>query len=387
MFYKYGSGAYYVRIREGKLQVFCYLWNDGWENPLAEYLEVDPKFARKYAKSNKSKWPVLGAMVRVYEKKYEGYAMDFYYSETKYLILRLCEAYKMPDCDFIVANKDNMAIKRDLSEACEELVGAHDIPLQSQYKFLEYCPIFSFSWNARYADLPLPTPDDVLRTYRLYPAEKCKNLYIDLPDVQWVEKKATAVFRGSFTGNSANVNRNPRLHVAMLNSKWKFDTKYNEKNPIDGVRYLDAGLSSKGGYTRGRKEMTDKYIRFVDNNYWNHLLVDPLSHEQQMGYKYVLYIEGNAAAYRGAFLFAMGSVVLWVKSPKYHLWFEPYLQDRINCVFVKFDLSDLADQIKWLKQNDDAAKKIAAAGLALYDKLLTKDAILAFAYQSICYAL
>lgn len=386
MFYKYGSGAYYVRIRDGKLVLFCYLWNEEWENPLVEYLEIDPKMARRYARSNKNKWPVLGSMVRVYEKKYEGYAMDFYYSETKYLLLRLCENYDMPDCDFIVANKDNVVIKRDLSEACEELVGKPTAKLQMQYKFAEYCPIFSFSWNERYADIPLPTPDDVLRVYSLYPAEKCKNLYINLAPVAWDTRIASAVFRGSFTGNSARIDKNPRLHIAKMNYDWKYDARYNEKNPIDGIPYLNAGLSSKGGFTRGRKEMHDKYIRFVDNNYWQYVLVDPLSHEQQMQYKYVIYIEGNAAAYRGAFLFSLGAVVLWVRSPKYHLWFEPYLQDRINCIFVKFDLSDLAEKITWLKQNDLEAKKIAAEGRALYDRLLTRDAILAFSYQAICAA-
>jgi hypothetical protein len=385
MFHKYGSGGYYVRIRNGELSIFAYIFNNDWENPLSEQLHIYPKFAKKYIHSNKKKWPILGAMIRVYEKKYEGYGMDFYYSETKYLLQQICN--KLPDCDFIVTNKDNLVIKKDLTEPCEEVVGRINEPLTSSLKFNEYCPLFSFSWNERYADMPLPTPDDVLRIYELYPAEKCKNLYINLPVVPWNEKIATAVFRGSYTGSSANIERNPRLHIAMINYKWKFNPRFNASNSVDHVRYLDAGLSSKGGFHRGRKEINDKYIRFVDDNYWEYMLVDPLSHEQQIRYKYVVYIEGNAAAYRGAFLFSMRSVVLWVKSSKYYCWFEPYLVDGVNCIMIEHNLSNLADKIKWLKQNDDKAEQIAIAGRALYDELFTKDAIESFAIQSICASL
>lgn len=380
MFHKYGNG-YFARIRDGQLVEFCYLWNPNWSNTLANKLIVDPKYAKKYARSDKKKWPILGSMVRVYEKRYQHYAMDFYYSECKWLLQQI--AQDLPNCDFIIANKDNLVIKRDLTEPCEEVVGDEHAPLESQFKFREYCPIFSFCWNERYADIPLPTPDDVQRIYQLYAPEKCNNLYLPLSSVPWGEKNPSAVFRGSYTGSSANIERNPRLHVAMLNHKWRFDSAYNEKNPIDGVRYLDAGLSSKGGFTRGRKELNDKYIRFVDDNYWQYLLVEPLTHEQQSHYKYVMYIEGNVAAYRAAYLFSMGSVIIWIQSPKYHLWFEPYLEDNVNCVFVKHDLSDLAEKITWLKQHDTEAEKIALAGHALYNDLLSKEAIEAYTIQAI----
>jgi hypothetical protein len=383
MFYKYGSG-YYVRIRNGELVIFGYLWNPNWINTLSKYLIIDPKYAKKYAYSNKNKWPVLGSMVRVYEKKYEGYGMDFYYSETKYLLQQICK--DLPDCDFIVANKDNLVIKKNLTEACEEIVGNISFPMQKQFIFNEYCPIFSYCWNERYCDLPLPTPDDILRIFKLYAPEKCINNYINLPEISWSKKKPTAVFRGSFTGSSANIKKNPRLNLSMLNYKWNFDSKYNDKNKIDGIPYLDAGLSSKGGFTRGRKDIDDRYIRFVDNNYWKYLLVEPLTHEQQSYYKYIIYVEGNVSAYRGAFLFSIGSVVLWVKSLKYYLWFEPKLIDNVNCIFIKHDLSDLAEKITWLKQNDDKASEIANNGLKFYNEFLTKEPIINYTINAISLA-
>ena len=380
MYYKYGSG-YYARIRNGKLETFSYIWNPHWRNSLADKLLIDPVHAYRYKHSNKEKWPVLGSMVRVYEKKYEGYGIDFYYSETKYLLQKI--SLNLPDCDFIIANKDNLVIKLDLSEPCEEIVGNIMEPMKGIYKYEEYCPIFSYCWNERYADIPLPAPDDIKRIYKLYPAEKCTNIYLDVPEVKWENKKATAVFRGSYTGSSANVERNPRLHVAMMNHKWEFNQKYNDENKIDGVRYLDAGISNNSSKSRGRKEINDKYIRFVDENYWKHVMVTQLNHKQQSEYKYILYIEGNAAAYRGAFLFSLNSVVLWVKPEKYHLWFEPYLKNGVNCIFIKHDLSNLDTIITWLKNNDSEAEGIAKTGRKLYDQLLTKKAIESYASQAI----
>lgn len=377
MYHKYGV-AYYIRIRNNTLIQFNYIWNDNYKNYLAKTLLIDPKYAKYYSKQDPSKWKVLGAMVRTFEKKYEGYAMDFYYSEIKFLLTKLCADYKISDCDFIIFGKDTMAIKADLSESAEEIVGSMSEELPPELLFKEYCPIFSFNWNPRFADIALPTPDDILRVFGVYSVPNCKNLYMPLPIIDWNKKIATAVFRGSFTGSSSRIKINPRLNISLISNKWKNDIRYNQNNKIDGVAYLDAGLSSKGGFTRGRKEIGDRYIRFVDKNYWPHMLVPPLNHEQQSHYKYILYIEGNAAAYRGAYLFSFGSVVLWVKSKKYYLWFEPFLQHRRNCIFIKNDLSDLADAITWLKQNDQAAQSIAIQGLTLYNTKLSKTALMEY---------
>jgi hypothetical protein len=382
MFYKFGA-CYYIRIRNGNLHVFSYIWNPKWENEHSNILLIDPKYYHKYKKSNKKKWGILGSLIRVYEKKYEGYGMDFYYSETKYLIQKLCEEYKMPDCDFIVANKDNLVIKKDLTEPNEEVVGSINKPLNKKYKFKEYCPIFSYCYNERYGDLPFPTPDDILRIFKLYPAGKCINNYLPFDLIPWKDRISSAVFRGSFTGSSSNIYHNPRLHIALLNSQWKYNSKYNEKNNIDGIRYLDAGISSNVGKVRGRKEINDKSIRFVDSNYWKQLLVEPLSHQEQSKYKYILYIEGNVSAYRGAFLFSMGCVVLWVKSHKYKLWFEPHLKDMVNCIIINNDLSNLEEKITWLKQNDKKAEEIANNGLEFYNLFLTKKPILEYTYNLI----
>ncbi len=367
MYNKYGS-CFYIRIRDGSVQRFCYIWNDNFTNYLSKYLNIDPRHEKRYRNQDKSKWKINGAMIRVYEKKYVGYAMDFYYSETKYMIKKVCEAYAINDCDFIVFGKDTMAIKKDLTEPSEEVVGSTTFDMPANLKFQEYCPICSFNCNDRYADIALPTPDDIKRIFGLYVAPKCQNLYIEVPKIDWQNKKPIAVFRGTFTGMSARSNINPRLNGSLMSNRLK-STK-----PV----ILDIGLSGKGGYARGRKEINDKYIRFVDNNYWPYTLVDPLTHEQQSHYKYVVYMEGNAAAYRGAYLFSLGSVVLWVKPYKYHLWFENHLVDHENCIMIEHDLSNLVKKIKWLIANDKQAQQIAINGRKLYDTYLTKEPIIKY---------
>ena len=271
-------------------------------------------------------------------------------------------------------HKDRLSIKKDLTEASEELVSSKNFKLQNKFKCKEYIPILSFNWNERYADLPIPTPDDIVRLYQISTAPKCNNLYnIEELNLDWGKKSPVAVFRGSYTGSSAKLKTNPRLHVAWLNREW---SRTEEKK-----EYLNATISSfKGKLNRGRKEINDKYVRFLDKNYVQYLKGERLTHEQQSYFKYILYIEGNVSAYRGGFLFANKSVILWVKSHKFHLWFEPYLEEKVNCIFVERDLSDLYEKITWLKENDEQARQIAEEGYNLYQRLLNKEAIMEY-YQ------
>jgi hypothetical protein len=122
-------------------------------------------------------------------------------------------------------------------------------------------------------------------------------------------------------------------------------------------------------------------MQTIDPQLAAQLQVDPLTHAQQKQYKYIIYIEGNVAAFRGAYLFSMGSVVLWVKPRKYHLWFEGLLLDRVNCLIIESDLSNLCESIEYLRENDEAAQHIAANGQALYDNQLKACPIIKYTYH------
>jgi len=372
MFYKY-KNFFYIRIRNNELTIFCYCYNINYDNPLYEHfnkLHIDPikqKYFNYIQTENKKKWIDLGSVIKPFEKKYKGFAIDFYYYEMKYFITELLKKYKIQDCDFIISNKDRLSIKKDLTEASEELVGSTVFPLQKKFKKNKYLPILSFSHNERYADFPIPTPDDIVRIYNLFIPPKCNNLYNSKLNTDWNSKIPKAVFRGSYTGSSSKLKTNPRLHISYLSNKWSY--KKNKNN------LLDAGITSFNGINRGRKELNNNFLRFLDKNYTHYLKKDFMTYENQSNYKYIVYIEGNISAYRAAYLFSFNSVVLWIKSNKYHLWFEELLEDKKNCVFIENNLSNLEQNIKWLKSNDDIAIKIAKNGNKLYNTFLSKKSI------------
>lgn len=358
MFNKYIM-CFYVGIR-GKNLTIKYIYNENWKNPRA----ADIKMPKIWNHAKSSDVVDLAAVFTLSKKYVDSYTMDFTYFQLRGIMETLISEREISDCDFLIAGRDRLNIKRDLTESSEELMNSIAAPLQKEFLHVEYCPIFSFCFCPRFADIPFPTPPDWIRILESYPKNNCSNDYIpsklEAPD--WQDRIAKAVFRGSYTGQFAD-ERNPRIKLTVLNSRpeWK--------------KLIDAGISGWKGRWRGRKSLQDREIRFLDPKYM-HLEVAPLSHSQQAKYKYILYVEGNIAAYRGAFLFSMGSVVMWVKSRKYFLWFEPLLKNKVNCIIIEPDLSNLQNMILWLQSNDEEAQKIAAEGGRFYQEFLSKEPIL-----------
>lgn len=359
MFWKYYQ-CFYVSIRDRKLNL-VYLFNEHWTNPLADKIRLPKRWRHR----NPDDVIDLGSVVRLNSRpRDDQYTMDFTYFKLKHVLEVLLAEQPIRDCDFVIAGRDRLNLKVDRTEASEELVGSTTAPLPAKFTFPEYAPVFSFCRSDRFADIAWPTPMDWQRVFKGYYTNECTNHYLELPPVEWSKKKPVAVFRGSYTGMWAD-ERNPRIRVTVLNTRWAAES------------LLDAGISDWKGKWRGRKDIHSKEIAFVDPKY-EQMTVAPLNHQEQQEYKYVLYIEGNVAAYRGAFLFSWRSVVLWVRPAKYELWFESLLKHRVNCVFVKHDLSDLKEQLLWLRANDDAARAIAEEGYRFYREHLTREPILRY---------
>ena len=72
-------------------------------------------------------------------------------------------------------------------------------------------------------------------------------------------------------------------------------------------------------------------------------------------------MDGTVAAYRFPYLMLGNSLVLKQDSP-YYEHFYIHLKADTHYVPVKRNLSDLLDKIRWAKENDAEAHKIAAAG-------------------------
>ncbi len=368
MFYKY-KDAIFAQIRGGQLKSFYLIKNADYHNPLAEFMRLPGEKeafnqSRTFA-TQKEAWVDNGGVVRPHQREYTNYQIVLSYYEVKNYLLEILRAGSIPDLDLIINTKERLVLKKDGTEASEELVGSILHPLPQKFKFAEWIPVLGFNWNERYADLAIPTPDDINRIFKTFCPPTKTNSYLNDAPVSWSQKKYNkAVFRGSLTGSRFDPQINPRLHLAEL----------SRVEP----ELLDAGITSFKGKSRYRKPINSPYLESFNSALEGRLARPPISMEDQKLYKYVIYAEGNTAAYRGAYLFSFGSVVLWIEPTKYKLWFEPLLKDRKNCVLIRPDLSNLMSSIQWLRANDKQAAAIAVAGTKLYRDHFTRKPLIEY---------
>jgi hypothetical protein len=71
----------------------------------------------------------------------------------------------------------------------------------------------------------------------------------------WEMKRSTAFFRGSGTGGGNTPDDNQRLKLHQLSLEWAKDARYNGRNLLDGVPFMDAAVSPVSqSVVRGRGE-------------------------------------------------------------------------------------------------------------------------------------
>lgn len=92
--------------------------------------------------------------------------------------------------------------------------------------------------------------------------------------------------------------------------------------------------------------------------------------EQAARAKYCICIDGNVGAFRLGHLLAAEFVVLRVET-EWQLWYTARLVAWEHYVPVRRDLGDLHERIEWLRQNDEAARKIAANGRRFFEEHLS----------------
>lgn len=90
-------------------------------------------------------------------------------------------------------------------------------------------------------------------------------------------------------------------------------------------------------------------------------------------------VDGTVAAYRFPYLMLGDSLVLKQDS-KYYEFFYSHLKAGTHYIPVKRNLSDLLDKIKWAKENDARAQKMAAAGQTFARELLQPSRLYCYYY-------
>lgn len=282
----------------------------------------------------------------------------------KNMIEELCNNRQVPDIEFFMNRRDFPIITKDGTEAYYNLWNTVDQPLVS-HNYEKYCPILSMSITDKYADISIPTHEDWARVQSLeskFFLPSC-NSYTDIFDTPWNDKIPTAIFRGSNTGCGTTIDTNTRLKVSYLSST----TSPDENN----IPYLDAGITNWN--TRIRKQYGNPYLQTIDIQNMPRL-VTRLSRLEQSKYKYIINIDGHVSAFRLSIELGMGSVPLIVNS-QWKMWFSNLLQPFIHYVPINEDLSNLVDQIKWCRENDEKCKQIAINAKIFFDTYLQKDGI------------
>lgn len=380
MFKKFKKGIY-VKILNNELRVFLPFSNANFVNEWSEKIKVDPKyenideffkyiselegykFNKNYVNTYINGWYSNNCLLRYEYPVNEG---DTNISAIKNMLDELCENRKLPDIEFFINRRDFPVLSKNDYEPYYHIWDSMTKPLLS-HNYDKYLPILSMSSNENFSDILIPTYEDWIRVQNKDNKffVKSRQIYDNkISNILWKNKKPTAVFRGSSTGEGVCIDTNQRLKAAYLSSI----TENDENN----IPYLDAGITKWN--LRPKKLMDKKYLQITDINNLPFKLVNKMSIYEQSEYKYIIHIDGHVSAYRLSYELSLNSVILLVKS-KWNTWFSNLLVPFVHYIPVKEDLSDLIEQIKWCRNNNTICENIVYNAKCFYNKYLAKDSI------------
>ena len=332
-----------------KLHHACYLLCVTKGKPVLYKLEEkttapsfeDALFKKKLKKTMRARptrakqWRVIQCLVKEYagESTFTDAYADFFDKMSA----------RLPDGVFLMNLTDAVLLKKDGREPWPMVTG--DLPL-GKYEFPTHIPILGGSSQVGYWDVPIPNYDDVMLILG-----KDKNL--PNPELtNWEKKSSKAVFRGAPTGCGYTTETNMRLKLATMKSE-ELDVG------VITVKSNSIKFDPKEGL--GQLDMTGKITA-----------VSRMNLDEQAGFKYIIHIDGNVAAYRLLKMMTTGSLILKVKGP-YILWVDHILKNKEHYVEVNEDLSDLKEVMEWCKEHDSECKQIAKRGMEFAKKALTKE--------------
>lgn len=175
--------------------------------------------------------------------------------------------------------------------------------------------------------------------------------------VPWSDRKPVAFWRGSPTGEvpaSGDALDLPRVRLCRMAAE-------------SGGR-VDAGLHQLVDLHRFPAGTREALLPLVRPG------VAPSTYPR---WRYQIYVDGHASAWGGMFeRLATGSPVLKVAAEcGWRQWYYDRLVPWQTVVPVASDLSDLFEKVDWLRRNDDKARAIGAAAVAVVRSLTPERAI------------
>jgi len=285
--------------------------------------------------SPKKQWRVIQCLVKEYSKEptFTGAYVEWLDKMS----------YTLPDGVFLM-NLTDAVILPERWKAWP--MSMEDTQAATPYYNQKQIPILGGSSQKEYCDIPIPNYDDVQMILG-HDTNTVKSEWTN-----WFTKQNRAVFRGAPTGCGYTTETNMRLKLAKMKSM-KLDV---------GVTVVKSNsIKFDPKYGLGQLDMS-KQLKPVGR----------LDLEAQSGYKYIIHIDGNVAAYRLLKMMTTGSLILKVKGP-YILWVDHLLKDKQHYVEVAEDLSDLESVMQWCRDHDSECREIARRGMEFAQKALTKE--------------
>jgi hypothetical protein len=338
----------------------------------------------------------------------ENFTGDQFVPVLLHMLREVSYRHLIPDCDFLVNTRDYPKLRKDLGDPDHCMYG---LPADNSKPMPEYLPrgkcipILGFNTSMYYNDIGLPVPDDWKIATGLYYGKEGRNqkakpqklVEESLTPENWDSRKPQAVFRGSATGPEITDSENQRLKLAMLSTT----TGYTD--------LLNVGITSWA--FRDKKTDSENGMGYIIPGETTGIkLSSPMplwggggGGDSQDSYRMVVYVDGNAAAYRYSSLMATGFCIVKVESKHgFDMWFYPALKPAIQTrpivnpeddsiegyevieeswnedgdhLPVKADMEDLRVILEWAQkpENKEKTRKIALNSFKMYQSLFTRQ--------------
>jgi hypothetical protein len=438
----------FVSIRKGAMVVFApmvkadysnYLprSDEFWFGPMtqSDYLNAKNRFLKAIGKrperyEPRSRWFVNNSLVGNMISK------SLTSDQTIPIVLEMLRETilheKVNDCDFMINTRDYPKLRRDGRDPDH---AAHGLPVEKSvdmpgFEHKKHLPILGFNVHSLYADIPIPVPDDWKNVYGGYYGKDERGSLkptvphpVPITEEQWALRQPKAAFRGGATGIASTTPLNQRLMLAeMVEALRKkkaeekrvavedvilddFDVEIvsaairDKKVSSDGMKYMIPSGSSSGTVNTEAVIREDKRMglrtQLVVSDGKSRVYRAPDAYTAQDRNQMVIYVDGNAAAYRYSGLMAAGFVILRVASRiGYEMWFYPALTNALpgsddveldlddsrfnpegDHILVDPDMKNLQRIIHWVRDHPKKAIKIAENSIKKYTKLFRKSVL------------
>jgi hypothetical protein len=358
-----------VSVRGGKVAAFVPFGNEQYVNTWSDKIvfgggdTLEQYVRRKAASTGKYPEAVLplckwwmngGIMCNVMPPGVWG---DAYLAALRGMLDATCARWAVPDVDFFINKRDYPVLKRDGSEPYARFSGDACLTREA---YSTYAPIFSFYTGSETADLPMPTTEDwCAATGQSFPGSPYGVPAFDA-SLPLEAKKPMAVFRGSATGESGA--QNARLMLVAVADPCLVDA---------GITAFNASRDKVVSASPEKIEVDFRPPSFLDVKASYMSLADQFS-----SFRYVIYVDGHAAASRYGTLMHSGCVILKTESMQTRdagwLWMFPALHGGLVCkgcadipdgasyMVIHSDYSNLSETVQFLNENVEQARRVAA---------------------------